>query len=70
MSPDPKLGRALFALVEEDQGRAFISDGIENQTTQEIIALARGSLRRSRQVVRKLEAFIAKHAATGSREGA
>lgn len=55
---DPKLARELFALVEKDQGFAFISDGIEGLSRKQIFDLANGSLKYSRRVVRKLEQFM------------
>lgn len=57
-SPDPKLAHRLFGLVETHQGYAFISDGIEVLSRKEIIWLAQGSLKWSRQVVRDLEKFL------------
>ena len=65
MIHDPRTGESeklladeLFRLVEKDQGRAFISDGIEALSRREIIALAKGSLMHSRKVVLLLEGFI------------
>jgi len=56
--PDPKLAEELFALVEEDQGYAFISDGIEVLSKKEILWLARASLKHTKIVVNRLEKFI------------
>jgi hypothetical protein len=39
--PDEELAANLFALVERDQGHAFISDGIEVLSRQETFGLAR-----------------------------
>jgi hypothetical protein len=57
--PDAELAAELFALVERDQGWAFISDGIEVLSRVEIFNLARASLKYSRRVVRTLEKFMA-----------
>jgi len=59
--PDVLLGDKLFRLVEEAQGKAFISDGIDVFSRKEILALARGSLKWSRIVVRKLEGFLRRY---------
>ena len=56
--PDPGLADKLFALVEQDQGFAFISDGTGVLSRVEILNLARGALKFSRRVVRKLEKFL------------
>ena len=52
----------LWRSVEADQGFAFISDGINRlDTPEEVLALARGSLKHFRRVVRTLEKFLKKY---------
>jgi len=56
-----RLADSLFRAVEIEQGRAFISDGLDLMTDIQIVAIARGSLMHSRRVVRALERWIKKH---------
>ena len=60
--PNPGLAHELFNLVESDQGHAFISDGCEVLSTQEIFNLAQAALKYSRRVVRTLEGFMLREA--------
>ena len=53
-----ELAEELFLLVEEDQGKAFISDGLGNQSCETIIGIARASLLYSENVCRKLRKWI------------
>jgi hypothetical protein len=52
------LADELFALVEHDQGKAFISDGLDALTPMEIVAAARVALRHTERVARKLRAWL------------
>jgi hypothetical protein len=57
MPPDP--GAALFALVEADQGYAFISDGVEGMTVPQLRALVEdAALPAARRVVTSLEKWL------------
>ena len=56
-----ELADSLFAAVEMEHGRAFISDGLGVLSDERIVAIARGSLLHSRRVVRKLEAWLKIH---------
>jgi hypothetical protein len=56
------LAEELFSLVEFDQGKAFISDGIGVLTRQSVVNLAKQSLEiYQRRLIPKLERFIKKH---------
>ena len=55
MSPPRDPGAALVALVETDQGRAFISDGVEGMTVPQLRGLVAHVLPHARNVVAKLE---------------
>lgn len=61
--PNEALAAELFSLVEYDQGKAFISDGMGTMSRSDILLAARLSLKHSRLVVLNLEIFIKKHAA-------
>ena len=54
----PRLAEYLFSLVEHDQGYAFISDGCDNFSRRQILAMAHRSLRHSKAVVKSLEKFL------------
>lgn len=56
-----RLADDLFRAVELEQGFAFISDGLDVLSDEDIVAIARGSLYHSRRVVRILEKWLAKH---------
>lgn len=57
-----QLAEEIFGLVENDQGKAFISDGIEAcKSRRELFAVVRGSLKHSRIVVKKTRAFLRKY---------
>ncbi len=56
-----KLSDSLFAAVQEDQGHAFISDGLDVFDDADVIAVARGSLMHSRRVVKILEKWLARY---------
>lgn len=56
-----KLSESLFAAVQQDQGFAFISDGLDEFADADVIAVARGSLLHSRRVVRILERWLKKY---------
>jgi hypothetical protein len=55
---DQKLADKLFRLVQESQGKSFISDGCEVLSRTELLSLASGSLWWTRKTVRLLEKFI------------
>lgn len=61
MKNSESLAESLFNTVEAEQGFAFISDGIDGFSDEDVIAIARGSLYHSRRVVRKLEQWIRDH---------
>ncbi len=49
----------LFLLVERDQGKAFISDGLDAlPTAKDIVEAARTSLKYTERVAQKLRAWI------------
>jgi hypothetical protein len=57
-----QLAEEIFGLVEYDQGKAFISDGIEaSKSRRELFAVVRGSLKHSEIVVTKTRAFLRKY---------
>ena len=56
-----KMADELFALVESDQGKAFISDGMDCMKPSDIISAARTSLRYTEKVARKLRKWLGKH---------
>lgn len=57
-----KLAEEIFAAVQYDQGKAFISDGIEaSRSRAQLFAVVRGSLKHSQLVVRKTRAFLRKY---------
>jgi len=51
----------LFALVQADQGFAFISDDDAKIPDEEVLNRARGALYYTERVARKLRKFIKKH---------
>lgn len=53
-----KLGRELFKLVQESQGYAFIADDVEDMPDEEVIRIARASLRHTRITAEILEEFL------------
>lgn len=60
-SKSEKLAIELFALVERDQGKAFISDGMGALSTADIYEAARTSLIYSESVVRNLRKWLKRH---------
>ena len=58
--PDPHLAAELFALVEFDQGKAFISDGMGNLSRAEIIKVARMALRHTEVTADHLRSFLSR----------
>lgn len=57
-----KLADEIFGAVEYDQGKAFISDGIEAaKSPKQLFATVRASLKHSQIVVRKTRAFLRKY---------
>lgn len=58
---NPHLADKLFRSVEEDQGFAHISDGLDSFSTVELVEVAKISLLWTSAVVRTLHAFIRKH---------
>jgi hypothetical protein len=55
------LGAELFALVEQDQGYAFVSDAVDELPDDRVLAIARGALKHSESVVVKLRKFLKQH---------
>ena len=55
-----KLADELFLLVQGDQGKAFISDGLDVLTPADIVEAARTSLRYTERVARKLRQWLAR----------
>lgn len=55
------LGDELFLLIERDQGKAFISDGIGMLSEDQIFALARQSLAISENIAKKLRMWLKRH---------
>lgn len=56
-----KLGAELFALVQHDQGKGFVSDAVESTEDKNIIAMAEIALFYSERVSRNLRKFLKKH---------
>lgn len=62
-----ELSDELFLLVETDQGKAFISDGISPSWTPEDYFMAvRMSLRRTKKVAATMQDFLERHEELGS----
>ena len=57
-TPSPRLADKLFRAVELEQGYAFISDGVDVLSKQELLAIARGSLKHSQNVCKILRQFL------------
>jgi len=55
------LGAELFELVERDQGYAFISDAVDELPDERVFDIARGALKHSEIVVRKIRGFLKKY---------
>jgi hypothetical protein len=66
-SANEKLAEELFLLVESDQGKAFISDGLGNQSRETIMGIARASLLYSENVCRKLRKWIKRNSSERSK---
>lgn len=62
--PDESLAHELFGVIETEQGFAHISDGITVLTRDEILGIARASLKHHRKCVLLLEDFLRKHIKT------
>ena len=57
-----KLCAELFAAVEEAQGNAYHSDGVNrNWTRKQFFERARGRLAWARKLVRQYEEFLSRH---------
>ncbi len=56
-----RLADELFRLVETDQGKAFLSDGLDVLAPADIIRAARTSLWYTERVARKLRRFLDQH---------
>lgn len=52
------LGRKLWEMVEEPQGRAFISDAVVEMSDREATYLAHSALHFARETVTQLERFL------------
>ena len=55
------LADDLFRLVEHDQGKAFISDGLDVLSPRDILDAANTSLRYTERVARKLRRWLRNH---------
>lgn len=56
--PDPALGDKLFEAIALEQAKGFIPGGLEILSTQEILALGRGSLEHYSTVCRRLRKIL------------
>ena len=57
-----KLGDEIFGLVQEAQGRGFVSDGVSSlDTTKQLFGVIRGHLKYTRQAARLMEKWLRKH---------
>lgn len=56
-----RLADGLFLLIERDQGKAFISDGIGNLSEEQVFAIARQSLAATERVAIKLRKWLKVH---------
>lgn len=56
-----KMADELFALVETDQGKGFISDGYLGSTPEAVLRIARISLQYTERSARKLRKWIRKY---------
>ena len=58
----PRMADELFRLVEYNQGKAFISDGMGVfATREELLAVVRGCLAQSRLATNKMAAWLEKY---------
>jgi hypothetical protein len=55
------LGSELFGLVERDRGYAFVSDGIQKLGAERVFNIARGALKHTEIVAKKIRRFLKKH---------
>lgn len=56
------LADELFGLVQLDQGKGFVSDGLEViETRAEFFEIVRGHLEHSERACQKLRAFLRKY---------
>jgi hypothetical protein len=58
---DKTLGEQLHDLVEESQGRAYISGDIGNLPEHKVLQTAKIALDWNRETVRRLQTFINEH---------
>ena len=61
MNDAERMADELFFLVQYDQGKAFISDGMDCMKPSDIISAARSSLRRTERVARRLRRWLGKY---------
>lgn len=54
-------GGELFGLVEQDQGWAFVSDAIDDLPDEKVFDIARGALKHTEIVARKIRRFLKKY---------
>lgn len=54
-------GGELFRLVEQDQGWAFVSDAIDELPDERVFDIARGALKHTEIVARKIRRFLKKY---------
>lgn len=62
------LGEQLHDLVEESQGRAYISDGIGTLTNSRVLQIAKISLDWNLETVRRLKGFIKQNRLAAAKE--
>lgn len=66
MSKIEKLAAEIFDLVEFDQGKGFISDGLDAlKTERELFEIVRGHLRASERAARKIRGWLKKYGQAG-----
>jgi hypothetical protein len=59
--PAPTLGAELFGLVEAEQGYAFVSDAVSGLPDKRVFDIARGALKHTEIVARKLRKWLKDH---------
>jgi phage gp16-like protein len=58
------LGAELWAAVEEPQGSAFVSDGVERLADEEVLRIAAAALVHTNRTARRLRDFLRRHTPT------
>lgn len=59
--PEKTKGGELFRLVEQDQGYAFVSDAVDELPDERVFDIARGALKHTEIVARKIRRFLKKY---------